>query len=69
MIPCAPSDVGHRDTFASFILWPEDFGVDVQVMTSSGRIAQATPPIAKPFGGTNSCEKVRREDDEILRQL
>ena len=69
MIPCAPSDVGHRDTFASFILWPEDFGVDVQVMTSSGRIAQATPPIAKPFGGTNSCEKVKREDDEILRQL
>ncbi|KAL6310559.1 hypothetical protein AAG906_015297 [Vitis piasezkii] len=53
------------DMFAPFILWPED--VDVQVMTRSGRIAQATPPVTRPFGGTDSREEVRREDDEILR--
>ncbi|RVW34461.1 hypothetical protein CK203_081370 [Vitis vinifera] len=38
----------HKDTFAQFILWPED--VDVQIMTHSGRIAQATPPVTRPFG-------------------
>ncbi|RVW75457.1 hypothetical protein CK203_061506 [Vitis vinifera] len=35
----------------------------------SRRIAQAAPPITRPFGGIDSREKVRREDDEILRQL
>ncbi|RVW12753.1 hypothetical protein CK203_108642 [Vitis vinifera] len=67
LIPFTPSYVGHRDMFAPFILWPED--VDVQVMTRSGRIAQAAPPVTRPFGGTDSHEEVRREDDEILRQL
>ncbi|RVW64270.1 Retrovirus-related Pol polyprotein from transposon 17.6 [Vitis vinifera] len=67
LIPFTPSYVGHRDMFAPFILWPED--VDVQVMTRSGRIAQAAPPATRPFGGTDSREEVRREDDEILRQL
>ena len=38
-------------------------------MTCSRRIAQAAPPITRPFGGIDSREKVRREDDEILRQL
>ncbi|RVW64544.1 hypothetical protein CK203_040405 [Vitis vinifera] len=38
LIPSTPSDVGHGDTFAPFILWPEDVDVDVQVMTCSGRI-------------------------------
>ena len=65
LIPFTPSYVGHRDMFAPFILWPED--VDVQVMTRSGRIAQATPPVTRPFGGTDSREEVRKEDDEILR--
>ena len=32
-------------------------------MTCRGRIAQAAPPI----GGTNSCDEVKREDDENLR--
>ena len=36
LTPSTPSYVGHRDMFASFILWPEN--VDVQVMTRSGRI-------------------------------
>ncbi|RVW53732.1 hypothetical protein CK203_068914 [Vitis vinifera] len=26
-----------------------------------------SPPVTRPFGGTNSCEDVRRENDEILR--
>ena len=67
LIPSTPSDVGHGDTFAPFILWPEDF--DVQVMTHSGRIAQAAPPVTRPFGGTDSRKEVKREEDEILRQL
>ena len=41
----------------------------VQVMTHSGRIAQVAPLVTRPFGGTDSREEVRREDDEILRQL
>ena len=60
-----PSDAGHKDMFAPFILWPKD--VDVQVMTCSGRIAQVAPLVTRPFGGTDSREKVRRKDDEILR--
>ncbi|KAL6332959.1 hypothetical protein AAG906_019973 [Vitis piasezkii] len=43
--------------------------VDVQVLTRSRRIAQVAPPITKPFGGTNSREEVKRENDEILKQL
>ena len=53
--------------FALFIIWPED--VDIQVMTCNGSIAQAVPQVTRPFGGTDSREKVRREDDEIVRQL
>ncbi|RVW26121.1 hypothetical protein CK203_059263 [Vitis vinifera] len=66
LIPSTPSYVGHRDTFAPFILWPEN--VDGQVMTGSGRIAQVAPPITRPFGGTDSRKEVKREEDEILRQ-
>ena len=51
--------------FAPFILWPED--VDTQVMTHSVRITQDAPPVTRPFGGTNSREEVKKEDDEILR--
>ena len=65
MIPSTPSDVGHEGMFALFILWPDN--VDVQVMTCSGRIAQVAPLVTRPFGGTDSREKVRRKDDEILR--
>ena len=67
LIPSTPSNVGHEDTFTSFILWPKD--IDVHVMTRSGRIAQATPPVTRTFDGTDSRKEVRREDDEILRQL
>ncbi|RVW89416.1 hypothetical protein CK203_046860 [Vitis vinifera] len=48
-----------------FLIPPED--VDVQVMTRSGKIAQVAPPITRPFGGMNSREEVRRENDEILK--
>ena len=65
LIPSTPSDVGHGGTFAPFILWPED--VDTQVMTHSVRITQDAPPVTRPFGGTNSREEVKKEDDEILR--
>ncbi|KAL6315062.1 hypothetical protein AAG906_030910 [Vitis piasezkii] len=45
----------HGDTFAPFILWPED--VDVQVMTRSGIIAQVAPLVTRPFGGTDSLKE------------
>ena len=62
-----PSDVGHGDMSVLFILWHKDVDVDVQVMTHSGRTAQVVPLVTRPFGGTDSCDEVRREDDEILR--
>ena len=65
LIPSRPSYVGCGSTFAPFILWLKD--VDVQVMTHSRRIDQVAPIVTRPFDGTNSHEKVRREDDEILR--
>ncbi|KAL6318149.1 hypothetical protein AAG906_035654 [Vitis piasezkii] len=66
-VPPSTGDVGHGDMFAPFILWPED--IDVQVMTRNKRIAQATSLVTRLFGGLDSREKVKREDDEILRQL
>ena len=38
-------------------------------MTRSRRMVQDTPPMIRPFGGTDSNEEVRRGDDEILRQM
>ncbi|KAL6342346.1 hypothetical protein AAG906_008907 [Vitis piasezkii] len=55
-----------------FTLWLEDDdsnGRDIQIVTHSGRIAQPPPPAVRPFEGTTSHEEVRREDDEVLRQL
>ncbi|RVX07120.1 Retrovirus-related Pol polyprotein from transposon 297 [Vitis vinifera] len=44
-------------------------GRDVQIVTRSGRVTQPPPLVARPFDGAVSHEEVRREDDEILRQL
>ncbi|RVW66507.1 hypothetical protein CK203_065363 [Vitis vinifera] len=41
---------------------------EIQIVTRSGRIAQP-PPAVRPFEGATSHEEVRREDDEVLRQL
>ena len=38
-------------------------------MTRSERVAQPPLLVARPFDGAISHEEVRREDDEILRQL
>ena len=38
-------------------------------MTRSGRVAQPSSLVAKPFDGAVSHEEVRREDDELLSQL
>ncbi|KAL6312323.1 hypothetical protein AAG906_007996 [Vitis piasezkii] len=59
-------DQGLDDGFLEMIVPNDDYEI---VMTRSGRIAQVAPPITRPFGGTNSREEVRRENDEILRQL
>ncbi|WJZ90832.1 hypothetical protein VitviT2T_009949 [Vitis vinifera] len=53
--------------FALFILWPEN--VDVQVMTCSGRIAQVAPLVTRPFGGTDSREKICVETSTTLEGL
>ena len=43
---------------------------DVQYVICGGRVIQQQPPTtARPLEGTSSQEEVRREDDEILRQL
>nr|CAN83640.1 hypothetical protein VITISV_001524 [Vitis vinifera] len=42
---------------------------EIQIVTRSGRIAQPPPPAVRPFEGTASHKEVRREDDEVLRQL
>ncbi|RVW62232.1 Transposon Ty3-I Gag-Pol polyprotein [Vitis vinifera] len=57
--------------FCPFTLWPEDDDSEgeIQIVTRSGRIAQPPPPAVRPFEGTASHEEVRREDDEVLRQL
>ncbi|RVW88953.1 Retrovirus-related Pol polyprotein from transposon 17.6 [Vitis vinifera] len=67
-----PLVIGCQDTFVPFTLWPEDDdseGREIQIVTRSGRIAQPPPPPVRPFEGTTSHEEVRREDDEVLRQL
>ena len=38
-------------------------------MVHSGRMAQLSPLVARPFDSTNSREEVKKENDEILRQL
>ena len=53
-------------------MWQEDDdlkGKDIQIMTHSGRIAQPPPPAVRPFEGATPREEVRKEDDEVLRQL
>ena len=43
---------------------------NVQYVIRGGRVVQQQPPTAvRPLEVTSSQEKVRREDDEILRQL
>ncbi|RVW88855.1 hypothetical protein CK203_045074 [Vitis vinifera] len=67
-----PLVIGCQDTFVPFTLWTEDddsAGREIQIVTRSGRIAQPPPPAVRPFEGTTSHEEVRREDDEVLRQL
>ena len=67
-----PLVIGCQDTFVPFTLWPEDDdseGREIQIVIRSGRIAQPPPPAVRPFEGTASHEEVRREDDEVLRQL
>ncbi|RVW66950.1 hypothetical protein CK203_064752 [Vitis vinifera] len=43
---------------------------DVQYVIRGGRVVQQQPPTAaRPLEGTSSHEEVRKEDDDILRQL
>ena len=54
-----------------FILFLEEYGPihrDVQIVTRSGRVAQA-PPVDRPFASTDARDEIQSEDDEILRQL
>ena len=54
-----------------FILFPEEYGPihrDVQIITRSGRVAQALP-IDRPFASTDARNEIQREDGEILCQL
>ena len=43
---------------------------DIQYVIRGGRVVRQQPPTAtRPLEGTSSHEKVKKEDDEILRQL
>ena len=43
---------------------------DVQYVIGGGRVVRQQPPtVARPLEGTSSHDEVRKEDDEILRQL
>ena len=67
-----PLVIGCQDAFVPFTLWPEDDdseGREIQIVTRSRRIAQPPPPAVRPFEGITSHEEVRRDDDEVLRQL
>ncbi|KAL6346051.1 hypothetical protein AAG906_025331 [Vitis piasezkii] len=44
-------------------------GRGIEIVTRSGRIAQPPPSVVRPFEGATSHDKVRRENDEVLRQL
>ena len=41
---------------------------DVQIVTRSWRVAQP-PPIDRHFTGIDAKDEIKKEDDEILRQL
>ena len=75
--------IGCQDAFVPFTLWSEDddlegreiqigddsVGREIQIVTHSGRIAQPPPSVVMSFEGAASHEEVRRENDEVLRQL
>ena len=43
---------------------------DIQYVICKGRVVQKQPPTAtRPLEGRSSHEEVRRDDDEIMRQL
>ncbi|RVW15703.1 Retrovirus-related Pol polyprotein from transposon 17.6 [Vitis vinifera] len=72
LTPIAPSTTARQGPPAPFILRLDDDDLErenVQIVTRSGRVAQFAPLVARPFDGAVSHEEVRREDDEILRQL
>ena len=72
LTPTAPSITTRQGLSIPFILQPDNDdleGRDVQIVTRSGRVTQPPPLVARPFDGAVSHEEVRREDDEILRQL
>ena len=67
-----PLFIRHQDTFVPFTLWPKDDDSDerdIQIVTRNGKIAQPPPPTIRPFEDAASREEVRRENDEVLRQL
>ena len=67
-----PLVIGCQDTFVLFTLWPENDDSkwrDIQIVTHSERIAQPPPPVVRPFESATSHEEIKREDDEVLRQL
>ena len=67
----SPVYLQHVPPMAPFILFPEEYGPmhrDVQIVTRSGRVAQP-PPIDRHFTGIDARDEIKKEDDEILRQL
>ena len=54
----------------SFTLRSDDDEIntqDVQIVKRSERVTQSFPVVPRPFEGITSREKIKQEDDEILR--
>ena len=67
----SPVYLQHVPPMTLFILFPEGYEPthrDVQIVTRSGRVAQPLP-VDRPFASAATREELKREDDEILRQL
>ena len=72
LTPTAPLAIARQGPSVPFILRLDNDDSewrDVQIVTRSGRVALPPPLVARPFDGAVSHEKVRRKDDELLRQL
>ena len=73
LLPPRPMTHSRHTTQTPFILTPcedQTDSHDIQYVIRGGRVVRQQPPApARPLDGDAVMEEVRREDDEILRQL
>ena len=70
LTPTLPLNLTCHGVSISFILRSNDDEIntqDVQIVKRSERVTQSLPVVPRPFEGITSREKIKQEDDEILR--